>query len=72
MCGREKDNQDGWAMCVCVERIDVSLSWGVIEEIVSTALLWEKKVSIVPFAENRGLFIGDSWAEACWLNSHGS
>lgn len=57
---------------MCVERIDESLAWDLMEEMVNTTLLCKKATKIIPFVANRGIFMGDNWAEARWLNAHGT
>lgn len=59
-------------MVVCVERIDESLEWSEIERKVRDAILKKDEIQIIPLAENKGLFLLNSWAEVCWPDSQGS
>lgn len=67
-----KADLENWVFCVCVERIDQDLLWEDIEDLVNTTLLRKNKAHIIPFAKNRGPFMGDNWADVAWLDAHGS
>lgn len=54
-----------------MEKLDANLLWEEVEEMVSLALLRQKKADIKSFALDRGLILGLSWEESRWLDAHG-
>lgn len=61
-----------WALTICVERIDEDFSLLEIESKIQVALMRKEKPHIIPLVDNRGVVMGDSWAEACCLDRQGS
>lgn len=48
-----------WPLGICVDRIDESLSWTHIKELIKESILYTKRAKIVPLTENGGIFIGE-------------
>lgn len=52
--------------------MDECFTWIEITGLVQLALLKHEKRRIYPLERSRGVIFGESWAETCWLDAHGS
>lgn len=67
-----KEDLGVWPFGVCIERLDESLEWTKNAALVQKALLWKTPLPIAPLARNKGVLLGESWPETCWLDTYGS